>query len=387
MSDYENAVSLPELHKAMMQCARGVRYKDSVMNFVNDGICKCHKLSQDIVTDKYKISRYLYFTITEPKRRDIVATRFRDRVWQKSMCNNGIREQLLKPLIYDNGACQKHRGVDFAIDRIICFLQKYYRKNGTNKGWYSHLDIKSYFPSTPHSVSKDIVSQYVKDDTFKEHLYTIIDSFKDARSQAEIDADRFGERGTALGSEISQLLQLMVLNKIDHAVKEKFRIKYHCRFNDDMLLISSDKEELKAVEKFITDECAKLGLIVVAKTRCGKIEQNIKFLKRKFILTEHGKVVVKAMHDKFGKERRRLRKMKCKNIGIERVERHYLSVRGILSRCDNDKQIKSLDSYYLSLFGNLPIIKRRKRGTKNAYSQDKRTNRNRRAQDSRTESR
>ena len=375
MTDYEKACTLSELTKATKQCARGVRYKDSVANYLLDSLSRNHKLREDLISDSYKISPYLHFEITEPKHRNITATRFRDRVWQKSMCNNGLREALLKPLIYDNGACQKNKGVDFAIDRAICFCQRYYRKHHTNEGWYAHLDVKSYFPSTPHSVAKRIVSEKVADDNIKQHVFNIIDSFSDSRSKAEIEQDSFGERGIALGSEISQLLQLNVLNRVDHAVKEKLKMKYYIRFNDDMVLISEDKDKLKECIDFISAECAKLGLAMTVKTMNGRLSQGINFLKRRIVLTHTGKVIVKAKSKKFVKERRILRKLKRLlahgKTTMDRIIRHYQSVRGILARCDNPRKIKALDRFYYCLFGEKPPIIKKKEGIKNAYSKTK----------------
>lgn len=373
MDDFEKALTLSELEKAAVECARGLSYKASVSGYLIDSLAKNNRLRNDILSGSYKISPYLRFVITEPKRREICATRFRDRVWQKSMCNNGLRDQLLRPLIYDNGACQKRKGVDFAIDRTICFLQRYYRENGTNEGRYDHLDIKGYFPNTPHKETKKVVSRYVKDARIREHVFAIIDSFGDMRPVNEIKADPFGERGTALGSEISQLLQLALPNHIDHAIKERFRIRYYIRFNDDMLLISDNQEKLAEARDYIRREYARIGLEVTIKQKGERLSNGISFLKRRIILTESGKVVVKASPKKIGKERRRLRKLKKKldkgEITIKQVEEHYQSARAGIARCDEKVRTKSLDMFYKGLFGvDPPRPKRRK---KNAYRKSK----------------
>lgn len=377
MTDYEAALQLSELEMAAKQCSKGLTYKASVSGYLIDSLSKNNHLRNEILQGKYKISKYMKFVITEPKRREICATRMRDRVWQKSMCNNGLRKQLLGSLIYDNGACQKNKGVDFAIDRTICFLQRYYREHGNNNGIYDHLDVRGYFPNTPHSETKRTVDEYVTDAQLRTHSYNIIDSFKDARRREEIDADPFGERGTALGSEISQLLQLAMPNHIDHTVKEVFKAEYYIRFNDDMIIISDDSEKLRTIRKYITAEYKKRGLEVVIKQKNARIDQGIKFLKRRIILTDTGKVVVKAASEKFRKERRTLRKMKKKldngDISTEDIARHYQSVRAGLARCDEKAKVKSLDRFYADLFGIAPPkSKRRKR---NAYCKSKRANR------------
>ena len=384
MNDFKNATRLSELRKEAVQCSKGLTYKASVSGYLLDNMCKSHRLRKEILAGKYRISKYMIFMITEPKLRRICATRFRDRVWQKSMCNNGLRAQLLKSLIYDNGACQKDKGVDFAIDRMICFLQRYFREHGTNEGFCDHLDIKGYFPNTPHSESKRIIREKVKDERIREHVFTIIDSFKDIRPEEEIKADPFGERGTALGSEISQLMQLAIPSHIDHAVKERFRMKYYIRFNDDMWIISPDRTELKIVREYIISEYAKMGLEVVLKQKNTKLSQGVKFLKRRVILTDTGKVIVKADPKKFGKERRTLRKLKAKKDAggttMNKIREHYQSVRAGLMRCDDEVKVKNLDKFYEDLFGESPPeSKKKKKGTeKNAYCKSKRSNRERR---------
>ena len=373
MTDYERAALLSELEKASKQCAKGLTYKASVSGYLIDSLCKNSRLRQDILTGKYKISKYLIFWIREPKVRRICATRFRDRVWQKSMVNNGVREQLLAPLIYDNGACQKNAGVDFAIDRMIMYLQEYFRKQGNNEGFCDHLDIVGYFPNTPHEETKRVANKYVRDQEFRNHISTIIDSFTDTRPQEDIVRDPFGERGTALGSEISQLLQLAAPTHIDHAVKEIFRIRAFIRFNDDMWILSDSKEELLTVRRYIVSEYAKMGLQVKVKQKNTRLRDGIKFLKRRIILTNTGKVIIKADPKKFSKERRVLRKMRTKldreEITMEKIGNHYQSVRAGLARCDEKAKVKALDEFYEWLFGEKPPEPKKKK--KNKYSKSK----------------
>lgn len=377
MSGYKDAISLSELLKATLQCGKGLSYKASVSGYLIDMVCKNHKLQSELLNDVYSISKYLYFVIKEPKTRLICATRFRDRVWQKSMCNNGVRDNFLNPLIYDNGACQKNKGVDFAIDRLICHLQKYYRKYGTNDGYYDHLDIKGYFPNTPHSVSKHATDKYVKDSKFREQIYKVIDSFVDQRPTEVIANDPFGERGTALGSELSQLIELAIPNHIDHAIKERYKPDTFIRFNDDMIIVSNSKETLSSIRNYIFKEYAKLGLQVTIKQSNEKLSNGVKFLKRRIVLTDTGKVIVKSDPSKFSKERKRLRKLKEKldegTIDMESIADHYQSARAGLDRCDEKVKVRNLDLYYSHLFNCAPPPHSRRK--KNAYCKSKAANR------------
>lgn len=103
------------------------------------------------------------------------------------------------------------KGTRFTTGRLTAHLQQYFRENKTNKGWYLELDIKKYFDSTPHGRLKDIVTKYVTEPNFRNHIIEIIDSFSDSRDnipggKLQIMADPFGRRGVGLGSQISQIL-------------------------------------------------------------------------------------------------------------------------------------------------------------------------------------
>lgn len=50
-----------------------------------------------------------------------------------------------------------------------------------------------------------------------------------------------GDRGLGLGSQISQIMELLVLNDLDHFIKEKLHIKYYIRYMDDFILIHPDR--------------------------------------------------------------------------------------------------------------------------------------------------
>ena len=156
-SVFEKAKTLDELNKAAIQCSKSVIKKESVQKYIINKASRNERLKEDIEKGRYKLMPYHEFVITEPKKRDIHATSFRDRVWQRSLCNNGVRADLTRSFIYDNGACQKHKGTDFAIERVICFLQREFRKSEGKKIYYIHLDVKGFFPSTPHSELKKML--------------------------------------------------------------------------------------------------------------------------------------------------------------------------------------------------------------------------------------
>ena len=149
----------------------------------------------------------------------------------------------MNSFIYDNLACQRGKGTTKAIERMKYHLRKYFLENHTNKGYYVKLDIHHYFQSTPHQKLKEIVAERIVQPDFQKRVFEIIDSFKDERPQEEISHDEFGERGIGLGSQCSQLLQLLYLDELDHLIKEKFHVAHYLRYMDDMIILVSSKEE------------------------------------------------------------------------------------------------------------------------------------------------
>ena len=292
--------SFENLLAAMEVCKGGVMWKDSVAGWCKNGVINCARLEQSLRDGTYSLDEYTRFTIYEPKKRDIVSTRFKDRVFQRSMCDNYLTDRLRRSFIYDNGACLVGKGTEFARRRLVCHMQRFYRKHGLN-GYVLKCDITNFFGSTPHRVVKDKVLKLVDDEWIAAQLVRIIDSFGTPHDP---------ETGMGLGSQVTQLCQLAILNDIDHAIKERKRIRHYVRYMDDFILIHEDKQTLLDCLAFIREELEKIGLkLSVKKTQVFPIAQPIHFLGFSYRLTKTGKVVKRVLREKFGHERRKLKRL------------------------------------------------------------------------------
>lgn len=240
----------------------------------------------------------------------IVSTRIKDRVFQRSLCDNYFYDTMTKSFIYDNCACQDGRGTEFARKRLICHLQKYYRKQGT-EGWVLKADLKNFFGSTSHELAYSAVTKRVNDEWVNGEIKRIIDSFNQGDDP---------EVGMGLGSETTQLIQLAVLDDFDHFIKEQLHIKHYVRYNDDFIIIHEDKAYLQEclikIDAWISSRGLKLS---PKKTQLFKVTQGIKFLGFRFRLTKTGKVVMTLLPEKLSHERRKLRKL------VERAKQGYMT--------------------------------------------------------------
>ncbi len=292
--EFEKAISFGELYKGLNKSSRNVKWKDSVATYHGNALRNTYKLRQELLTGKYTISQYRRFTIKEPKEREIVATRIKDRQFQRSLCDNILYPQFTRSFVRDNCACQRGKGVDDALNRLDVHLHRYYRHHGA-QGWVLKCDIRHYFAETQHEVAKAAVRKRVSDEEACYHAEKIIDSFG-------------GEKGIGLGSQVSQLVELAVLDDFDHWVKECLKVKYYLRYMDDFILIYDGKAFLEECLREIRQKLKVLGLALNAKTHIHPLKQGIVFLKWRFVLTGTGKVIRRMSKQSIIKERRKLKK-------------------------------------------------------------------------------
>jgi len=348
MSVKDRVCDYGALLKAMRKCKRNVMWKDSVAGWVKNSLTNCFLLKDELYSGRYKIGKYSVFEITEPKKRTIVSTRFKDRVLQRSLCDNYLTQKLTKSFIYDSGACQDGKGTDFARFRLKAHMQRFFRKHGLD-GYILKCDIKNYFGSTPHKVAIEAVNKLVDDAWAAEEVARIINSFTQGDDP---------EVGLGLGSQVTQLIELTVLNDLDHIIKEQLKIKYYVRYMDDFILVHESKEHLQHCKAVIIKELRKLGLeCSKKKTMICKVKQPLHFLGFSYRLTESGKVVMKVLPKKITRERRRLKKQValCR-AGImtrQQVDDCFRSWIAHADKGESYKLIQTMTEYYNKLWEEL----------------------------------
>ena len=339
MDYYNKAISFDALYKALPKVCRNVRWKDSVAGYENNALKNTLALHETLTNGTYKISKYQVFTIHEPKERRIVASRLPDRQVQRALCDAGLYKDITEHFIRDNVACQRGRGTDDALRRMKAHLRRYYNKCGAD-GWTLKCDVHHFFQSTQHDAAKTAVRKYVSDTRAADMVCNIIDSFDD---------------GIGLGSEISQLVELLVLNDLDHFIKERLHIKHYVRYMDDFILIHPDKDYLRYCRKAIADYLVAIGLTLNRKTNITPLKQGVKYLQWRFVLTDTGKVLMLLGGSKFARQRRRMRKlwtMECRGEVAQGATRESLQAfLAHAARGNTYRQCRRIKQYYKNLTG------------------------------------
>lgn len=151
----------------------------------------------------------------------------------------------------------------------------------------------------------------------------------------------------------SQIIAVMYLDKLNHFIKEKLKIKKYVLYMDDGVLFHYDKEHLKFYENEIKNYLIKLKLeLNEKKTRIDSIKNGLDLLGFKFYI-QNNKLLLKVRNStkkKFKKKMKKLNKLYIDNkISLLKLKEVYTSYNSHLSygNCKNllyNQNIKSQEN-------------------------------------------
>jgi hypothetical protein len=294
--DFSQIVDPDNLYRAFKKARRGVGWKESVQRFEASWLRNINALRKKLLAWENISSGFVEFTIRERgKERHIKSVHISERVVQKALCDQALTPILSRPLIYDNSASLKGKGVHFALRRLKSHLSRFYRKNGfSNEGYVLAIDLSKFFDSIRHDILIKNISKYINDPDVLRLLKQFIIVFGDNIS-------------LGLGSQISQICAVFYPNVIDHFVKGQLGIKYYARYMDDIYLIHKDRAYLKYCLKKIREQCEKIGLITnIKKTKISALRHGFIFLKGRYSLNEQGRIVCRPCRKSTVRMRRKL---------------------------------------------------------------------------------
>ncbi|MCL2671183.1 MAG: RNA-directed DNA polymerase [Clostridiales bacterium] len=286
-ADYDLLCDFQRLYAAHRAARRGKRGNAAVIAFemnLAENLCK---LQAELSKRTYAPKEYSHFTIFEPKKREIFAPRYEDRVVQHCICDNILAPMLEARLIYDNAACRVGKGTHFALNRLSGFLRDFYRKHGSN-GYFLKCDIQKFFANIDHRVLKQKLHRVFGSSDLFALLCRIIDSY-----------ENIPEVGLPLGNQTSQWFALFYLDGVDRLIKEKLQIRYYSRYMDDFVLLHHDKTHLRHCLAAIRAYCAgELKLELNEKTQILPVKNGVDYLGWHFYVCESGKIIRKLRNEK-----------------------------------------------------------------------------------------
>jgi len=223
---------MENLYLAWVKAKRGKSKKTDVIAFEKSLDVNLKYMQSQLLSNKVDVGNYHYFTITDPKTRQICAASFPERVLHHAIMN--VCEQNFEQhLIYDTYATRKNKGTYAALNRAKHFTKKY--------NYYVKLDIRKYFDSIDHQILKNQLDAKFKDKQLLSVFYKIINSYR-------VEPNR----GVPIGNLTSQYFANHYLSVADHFAKEHLKVCAYVRYMDDMLLFGNNKDKLlKKMQDFI----------------------------------------------------------------------------------------------------------------------------------------
>lgn len=251
------------------------------------------------------------FIIDLPKKREIFAAMFRDRIVHH-LYFNYTHELFERTFIKDSYSCIKGRGTHYGINRINDFCRKE-SLNWQRKCYVMHIDIRGYFMHIERKRLKQLVDESLDkmmshriskhstelwrdkiDIDIVKYLTDIIVNLDPKKNCIMVgnEEDWIGldeaksllktkdGLGLPIGNLTSQLFSNVYLNPFDQFVKRVLKCKYYGRYVDDAAIVSHDKEMLLSfvpkIQSFLKD---KLGLeLHMGKLVISEVHKGVEFL-------------------------------------------------------------------------------------------------------------
>ena len=343
--DFSNITDADNLYEAFKRSKLGVSWKESVQRYDAGAMRNIAQMRRKLISGENIQNGVVEFTLLERgKTRHIKSVHISERIVQKCLCDKTLVPILSHPLIHDNGASVKGKGVHFALRRLITHLSRFYRQNNfSNTGYALLIDFTKFFDNIRHDVSFQLQNRLITDTRVRDLVRRFVSVFGDGKS-------------LGLGSQVSQISAIFYPDKLDHFIKEKLRVKFYGRYMDDLYLIHADKKYLSHCLTEIKKVCDMLGISInMKKTRIVKLEAGLTFLKGKYALLQTGKVLRLPIRESATRMRRKLKKFKPLindgKMAFEDLRCSYQSWRGnYIRRFNAFYRVGYMDKLYNGLF-------------------------------------
>lgn len=302
---------LIDIRQAYLDARRHKLQKPYQQHFEQHADENLEQLCDELWTYSYQPGSSACFIITDPKKREVFAAQFRDRIVHH-LYYNYVHDMLERTFIVDSYSCIKNRGTHYGIARlerhIRCESQNYQEPCFVLKmdirGYFMHIDrcrllgivIRQLRKMRHHKIEKGKIETWEDriDMPFVEWLTQVIimqdpteccyrrGSLLDWQSLPH-DKSLFHSAqgcGLPIGNLTSQLFSNVYLNELDQYMKRQLGCRHYGRYVDDFYVVSADYDWLKSlirpVSLFLNDS---LALNVnFGKTHIADVRQGVEFL-------------------------------------------------------------------------------------------------------------
>lgn len=323
------------LYDAMRKAEQGSDWKPQVQKFEMTYLLGLAKMQTELRTRTYKFLPSSDFILRERgKIRFVSGEQFPDRIVKHSLCDEVLTPSIKPYLIYDNGASQEGKGIDFTRRRLMVHLRSYYQEHGSNEGYILLMDYSKYYDNIQHDILLDLFKKYVHDDlaiwliekilqrsrvdvsymTDEEYRVCMNEVFNslehDQIDRSLLTGEKFMDKHMNIGDQVAQIAGILYPTIIDNYVKIVKGVKRYARYTDDSYAIHESKEFLEELRDDVISIAASVGITVnQRKTRICKLSDFWRFLQIQYSLTDTGRVVHKINPERVTTMRRKEKKL------------------------------------------------------------------------------
>lgn len=282
-----NALIL-DLHAAFQLAKRHKGNKPYVQHFERKLMQNIEKLADDLLSRTYQPEPSTVFIVERPKKREVFAAQFRDRVVHH-LYYNYTHELFERTFIADTYSCIEGRGTHYGIERLKQHMRKE-SHNWQRPCYVMRMDKRGYFMHIDRHILLDIVLQTLdrmgRHRMARGHKLTwdewididfvkwlsreiiMLDPKKNCRMVGTVEDWNGLDHskslfytmdgcGLPIGNLTSQLLSNVYLNEFDQFCKRTLKCKYYGRYVDDSFIVSHDKQWLLSlvpdIRKFLQE--------------------------------------------------------------------------------------------------------------------------------------
>uniref|UniRef100_I2Q2M4 Retron-type reverse transcriptase n=1 Tax=Desulfovibrio sp. U5L TaxID=596152 RepID=I2Q2M4_9BACT len=256
-------VDFDNLWHAYLAARKGKRYRWEVAQFAAHLDENLINLQNHLLWGSWRPGAASEFTIREPKRREIQAPPFSDRVVHHALVR--VVEPLFeRRFIHHSYACRTGKGTQRAVEAVQSMARIAKRNWGTP--YVVKADIKSFFASIRHETLFRLVGRVV--------------SCPRTLALWRVIASGYGHHdgvGLPVGALTSQLGANLMLDWLDHVMTDQHGLGQYVRYMDDFVILAPSKaaawERLEQAARVI----AGLGLALNPKTAIFPLRSGVDF--------------------------------------------------------------------------------------------------------------
>ena len=298
-----------DLYAAFICAKRHKAKKPYVLHFERNLKENIESLCDDLWTRRYKPEPSTCFVIQRPKKREVFAAQFRDRIVHH-LYYNYTHELFERTFIQDTYSCIPGRGTHYGIERMTQHIRQ--ESHNWQRPCYAlKIDIRGYFmhinrrrlleiatasltKMADHQANGGMKWRDVIDIDFilwLTHEIVLLDPTDGCRRVGnpsewdDVDASKLmanapADCGMPIGNLTSQLFSNVYMNPFDQMVKRVLYFLHYGRYVDDSATISSDSQRLTdaipVMRDFLKEElCLDMHM---GKTQIIDVRYGVEFL-------------------------------------------------------------------------------------------------------------